>query len=135
MKPATRYAFAGIAALGLLSLVHWGRTSRYDGPEIVMYLMGVMPNVAAAIAISFVLLSIWADQKTDASYADARRAFVFITLGAGLALIAWEFIQQSSRTLVFDLDDIVATLLGLGVAWLLFVALTPKPSSEASPAG
>jgi hypothetical protein len=58
VKPSTRYGVVGISALGLLSLVHWGRRSQYDGPEIVMYLMGVMPNVAAAIAIPFVLLSI-----------------------------------------------------------------------------
>jgi hypothetical protein len=121
---------AGIAALGVLSLVHWGRRSKYDGPEIMMYLMGVMPNVAATIAIPFVLLSIWADQRPGASYADVRRAFVGLTLAAGVALIAWEFIQQSSRTLVFDLNDMVATLIGLAVVWMLFDVLTPKRSSD-----
>jgi hypothetical protein len=126
MKVSTRYGLVGIGALGALSLVHWGRRAQYDGAEIVLYLMGVMPNVAAAIAIPFVLLSIWADQNPSANYAAARRGFVVVTLVAGVGLIAWEFIQQSSHTLVFDPHDIGATVLGLGVGWFLFTLLTPR---------
>jgi glycopeptide antibiotics resistance protein len=88
--------------------------------------MGVLPNVAAAIAIPFVLLSIWADQNQNASYADARRSFVVVMLAAGAGLIAWEFIQQSSRTLVYDTHDIGATILGLGLGYLLFTLTTPQ---------
>jgi hypothetical protein len=126
MKLSTRYSLVGMAALGTLSLVHLGRKSHYDGSEIVLYLMGVLPNVAAAIAIPFILLSIWADQNQRASYSAARRSFVLVTLVAGVGLIAWEFIQQSSRTLVFDTHDIGATILGLGIGGLLFTLLTPK---------
>ena len=50
MKLLTRYGLVGIGALGALSLVHWGRTLQYEAPEIVLYLLGVLPNVAAAIA-------------------------------------------------------------------------------------
>lgn len=126
MKGSTRYGLVGIGALGVLSLVHWGRKAQYDGAEIVLYLMGALPNVAAAIAIPFVLLSIWADQNPSATYAAARRCFVVVALVAAVALIAWEFMQPSSRTLVFDPHDIGATILGLGVGWFLFALLTPK---------
>jgi len=112
--------------LAALSLVHWGRTLQCEAPEIVYYLMGVFPNVAAAIAIPFVLLSIWVDQKPAATYQAARRSFVVLTLVAGVGLIAWEFIQQSSRSLRFDYHDIAATIFGLVVAWLLFFLLTPR---------
>jgi hypothetical protein len=125
MKLSTRYGLAGIGALGALSLVHWGRT-QCEAPEIVSYLMGVLPHVAAAIAIPFVLLSIWADQKPAATYHAVRRSFVVLALVAGVGLIAWEFIQQSSRSLFFDYHDIAATILGLVVAWFLFVLLTPR---------
>ena len=125
MKLSTRYGLVGIVALGALSLVHWGRKLQYIGPEIVLYLMGVLPNVAAAIAIPFVLLSIWADQRPAATYSDARRSFVVLLIVAGVGLCTWELIQQSSRTLVFDTHDIGATIVGLGLGWFLFTALTP----------
>ena len=126
MKLSTRYGLAGIGALGALSLVHWGRTLQCEAPEVVSYLMGVLPNVAAAVAIPFVLLSIWADQNPAVTYHAARRSFVVLTLVAGVGLIAWEFIQQSSRSLRFDYHDIAATIFGLVVAWFLFVLLTPR---------
>ena len=132
MKLSTRYGLAGVGALGALSLVHWYRTLQYEAPEIVFYLMGVLPNVAAAIAIPFVLLSIWADQKPAATYQAARRSFVILTLVAGVGLIAWEFMQQSSRSLFFDYHDIAATIFGLVVAWLLFVLLTPRANATAA---
>ena len=132
MKLSTRYGLVGIGAMGALSLVHWCRKLQYDGPAAADYLMGVFPNVAAAIAISFVLLSIWADQKPTATYSAARQSFVVLTLFAGLGLIAWELIQQSSRTLVFDPHDIDATLLGLGMGWLLFILLTPTDNRRAA---
>lgn len=132
MKLSMRYGLVGIGALGALSLVHWGRKFHYDGAEIVLYLMGVLPNVAAALAIPFVLLSIWADQNQSASYAAARRSFVVLTLVAGVGLIAWEFVQQSSRTLVYDSHDIGATILGLGVGCLLFTLVTPRADAKAA---
>jgi len=132
MQLSTRYGLVGIGALGALSLVHWGRKLQFEAPEIVLYLMGVLPNVAAAIAIPFVLLSIWADQKPAATYQGARRRIVVLTLVAGIGLIAWEYIQQSSSSLFFDYHDIAATIFGLAVAWLLFVLLTPRASTTAA---
>ena len=132
MKLSMRYGLVGIGALGALSLVHWGRKLQYDGPAVAEYLMGILPNVAAAIAIPFVLLSIWADQKPNASYATSRQTFVVLTLLSGVGLIAWELVQQSSRTLVFDLHDIGATILGLGLGWLLFILLTPVDNARAA---
>jgi len=132
MQLSTRYGLVGIGALGALSLVHWGRKLQFEAPEIVLYSMGVLPNVAAAIAIPFVLLGIWADQKPVATYQAARRRMAVLTLVAGIGLIAWEYMQQSSGSLVFDYHDIAATIFGLAVAWLLFVLLTPRASTTAA---
>jgi hypothetical protein len=94
--------------------------------------MGVMPNVVAAIAIPFVLLGIWADQQPTSSYSALRQRFVIVSLIAGLGLIAWELLQQSSPALVFDLHDIGATLIGLGIGVILFVFLTPKENEPSA---
>lgn len=84
----------GISALGDLSLVQWIRKLQFDGPDFVLYLLSVFPNVLAAIAIPFVMLSIWADQKPAPSYQDLRRIFMALILFAGIRL---EF-----RALYFD---------------------------------
>lgn len=132
MKSSTRFGLVGVGALSLLSLVHWARRSRFEGPEIVEYLMGVLPNAAAAVAIPYVVLSIWADQKPGACYSETRRVFGALTLFSGACLIAWEFMQKSSGRLVFDVHDIGATVLGLCLGWMLFAVLTPKASARAT---
>jgi len=127
MKSSTRYGLAGIGALGALSLVHWGRTLQCEASEIVYYLMGVLPNVAAAIAIPFVLLSTGLIRsQLQPIKLPVEALLAILTLVAGVGLIAWEFIQQSSRSLVYDYHDIAATIFGLVVAWLLFLLLTPR---------
>ena len=131
MASSTRYALVGIGALGVLSLVSWARRVRFNGAETVMYVIGVLPNVAAAIAIPFVLLGIWADQKPSASYAGTRRAFNMVLVGTGVGLVAWEFVQLTSRGLVFDPHDLVATFIGLGLAGILFTLVTPREANAA----
>jgi hypothetical protein len=107
-----------IGALGTLSLVQWGRKLQLQGPDFVLYLLSVLPNVLSAIAIPFVLLSIWADQKPTANYQSARRIFIILLLFAGIGLITWEFMQLWSRSLYFDYHDIGATIFGLGSYWI-----------------
>ncbi|QJR37647.1 hypothetical protein [Gemmatimonas groenlandica] len=131
MTFSTRYALVGISALAVLSLVSWARRVRFSGAESVMYLMGVLPNVAAAIAIPFILLGIWADQQPNASYDRTRRAFVVVLVGTGVLLVAWEFVQLTSRGLVFDPHDLVATCIGLGLAGILFTLVTPRGTHAA----
>jgi len=126
MKLSTRYAVVGLAALGVLSLVHWVRGLPYRGGGIPAYLIGVLPNVAAALAIPFVLLSIWAEQRREVTPAAARQFFVRLTLVTGVGLIGWEFLQQGSRRLVFDEHDIGATLVGLLLGWMIFRWLTSR---------
>ena len=126
MKLSIRYGIVGISALGALSLVQWIRKLQFDGPDFVLYLLSVFPNVLAAIAIPFVMLSIWADQKPAANYQALRRIFMKLILFAGIGLITWEFMQLWSRALYFDYHDIAATIFGLIVAWLIFALVTPR---------
>ena len=126
MKLSLRYSLVGCGALALLSLVQWVRPLSATATTWVRQLLGVLPNVTAAIAIPFVLLSIWAELRPDATAADNRRRFVLCSLVAGVGLVAWEFLQLHSGRLVFDPQDIVATLVGLVLARGLFSWVTPR---------
>ena len=53
-------------------------------------------------------------------------------LRSGIGLIAWELMQLTSSALVFDIHDIGATMVGLGLGWFLFAHLTPGASAGAA---
>lgn len=90
------------------------------------YLLGVLPNLAAALAITFVLLSIWADHDKTLSFTALRRRFVVSASISGLGLLGWELVQRTSDRFVFDPHDIGATAIGIGLAGFLFYSLTPR---------
>jgi hypothetical protein len=120
MKTSIRVMLVGIGALALLSTVHWAREQQFEGPPLLLHLLGVLPSFAAAIAIPFVVLGMWLESSPVSSSMALRKRFIGITLAAGAGLILWEFGQQSSRALFFDPDDLVATLVGLVVGWTIF---------------
>lgn len=126
MRASTRYGMVGIAALALLTSVHWLRDQALASSTAHDYLLGVLPNFAAAIAITFVLLSIWSDQKHEAGFAETKSVFFACAGTSGSGLLAWEFVQISSDKFMFDLHDIGATLVGLALASLIFSAITPS---------
>ncbi len=94
------------------------------------YLMGVIPNFAAAIAINFVLMSIWADQTRNANFAAVRCWFFVCATVSALGLFSWELIQRTSERLVFDAHDILATLVGTSTATVLFYIVTPRNANN-----
>ena len=130
MKLSTRYGWAGIGGLSLLTLVHWFREVGAVRPPIADHLLGSGPNFAAAIAITFVPFSIWADQQRDITHASAVRAFVVCAAISGVGLVCWELFQRTSANFVFDYHDLIATFVGLAFAGLLFVALTRQESGN-----
>jgi hypothetical protein len=130
MRLSTRYGLAGIAALGLLATVHQLRDMELPPQPTADYLIGVLPNFAAAIAITFVLLSIWADQNPNVGVASAKRPFVLCASISGFGLLAWELFQKTSSGLVFDPHDMGATLIGVGAAGVLFCILAPQSTKE-----
>ena len=125
MRPATRYGLVGLGALALLSLVQWLRQQHRIPGHVGQYLLGVGPNFAAAIAITFVLLSIWTDQQRGADAALTRYRFSVCAAISGVGLIGWELVQSTSRHFVFDGGDILATLVGIAAATIAFYAVRP----------
>ncbi|WP_373476815.1 hypothetical protein [Sphingorhabdus sp.] len=130
MKLSTRYGLVGIGALALLSGIDWLRERQMRLEPVSEYLMGVTPNFAAAIAISFVLMSIWADQTRNANFAAARYWFFVCATVSALGLFGWELFQRTSERLVFDAHDILATLVGTGTATVIFYMVTPRNANN-----
>ena len=126
MQLSTRYGLLGIGALSLLTTVHQLRTMTWLSSPAGDYLLGTLPNFAAAIAITFVLLSIWADQHREAVFASIKRPFVTCASISALGLLAWETFQKTSSRFVFDLNDFGATMIGVVAAGLLFYVTTPR---------
>lgn len=129
MKLSTRYALVGIGALALLSTVHWLRETHSAWPPIGSFLIGVMPNVAAAIAMPFVFIGIWADQRPNAAPATLWRWFLAALIISFAGLIAWELLQLGPKGLVFDVNDLAATLVGTIIALAFFRGMTPRPDA------
>jgi Ni/Fe-hydrogenase subunit HybB-like protein len=119
-----------MGALGLLAMVHQLRAMERSPQVSSDYLIGVLPNFAAAIAITFVLLSIWADQNRDADFDSAKRPFLVCASISGIGLLAWELFQKTSSRLVFDPHDLGATFVGVGATCMLFYALKPQLRRE-----
>jgi putative flippase GtrA len=130
VQQSIRYGLVSIAALALLSAIQWIREQHLHLDPVGQYLVGVAPNFAAAIAINFVLLSIWADQRRDPGFAAARRRFLICAAISGIGLFGWEFFQMTSKRLVFDTQDLLATAVGICVGMIAFYAITPKPADR-----
>ena len=126
MKLSTRYGLVGLGALALLSVGHWIRGLSGDWSPALAYVLGVLPNFAAAIAIPFVFTGILADQKKDAPLSVIRNWFFGSVITSFVGLLGWELLQQRSDRLVFDLNDIGATIVGSAIAIAVFAAVTKR---------
>lgn len=130
MRLSTRYGLVGIGALSLLSLIHWLRGSTAPRQPVLNYFLDVGPNFGAAVAITFVLLGIWADQNRETTFTAALRAFLVCASISGLGLLGWEFVQKTSSRFVFDPHDAGATLVGVGTAGIVFISLTRRERAK-----
>ncbi len=129
MTHATRYASTGIAALAVLSLGHWARAAGVFASPVATFILGVLPNVAAAVAIPSITAGALADMRKDRQVPIDLRTFTMLNLGSVAGLVAWEFVQRGRLSLRFDPADLVATVAGAAVAQWAF----RRQSSPAEP--
>lgn len=121
MTAMQRYSLTGIAALAALSGVHALRDAGHGDH----WLIGVAPNLCAAVAIPFVALGIWAERRRNAPRAATLRAFAWCAAGSLLGLTVWEAAQRFTSGLVFDPWDLLATVAGTALAAVLIARLAP----------
>jgi len=120
MTQATKHAFTGMTALAVLSLGHWARAAGVFESPLATFILGVLPNVAAAVAIPSITAGALADMRKDRELPIGVRTFTMLNAGSVMGLAAWEFVQRGSLSLRFDPADLVATLVGAAVAQWLF---------------
>ena len=126
MKLSARYGLVAIGALATLSVVHWSRDHLAAIGPTARFVIGVLPNLAASIAIPAVILGIRADQNPPLTR-DRARVWVWLSLAAaGCGLVVWEFVQLTSRKLVFDVYDLFATAAGLVIAAVTFQVINRR---------
>lgn len=139
MSVAARHGLVGVGALAVLSAVHLLRSATLGSTPALKYVLGVLPNIAAAVAIPFVISGIWAETRWFSSPVRHRLIFHVCLAVSTAGLVIWEFVQRASARLVFDSHDIAGTILGalvaLGVFHLVSPVTSTEPASARSPTG
>jgi thiol:disulfide interchange protein len=107
-----RLALTGMGGLAVLTGTQWLREQVRDPAPAVGFALGVMPNLAAAFAMPLVLASFFPGIARVPITGRSRHSFTRLLGFTLLGLGAWEFIQTRSEQFVFDLNDLVATVLG-----------------------
>jgi hypothetical protein len=104
-----RLALTGVLGLAALSATHGMRGSIPEPDALLAYVLGVMPNLAAAFAMPLVLASSLGLTSGRHITARSTHSFLRILLFAAVGLCAWEAVQIRSDRFRFDLRDLGAT--------------------------
>lgn len=126
---STSNFWLGIFALCffLFQLISYKIRPAYDGDnEIVNYFLGVAPNFFPSIGIPALIYAILETNKSKNSAFVNRNAFL-IALCVGVSgLILWEILQIYSKKLSFYWHDILWTIAGGLIFWLIGQKLKRK---------
>lgn len=123
MSFAVWLAAMGMLGLALLSATQWARVNVAVTNSFFQFFLGVAPNVAAGYAMPLILASFVPKVVNKPGQDESRRVFLLVLAFTTLGLVVWEFIQTNSRNLYFDVNDIVATLVGAFLAFLSYLWL------------
>ena len=97
----------------------------YSGESaIISYFLGIAPNFFPAIGIPALFVVFMMQLKTSNKWLN-EKSYITANLISVTGLIAWEFIQTSSKKLHFDWNDIIWTIIGAAIFQLIWI-LSPK---------
>lgn len=114
----------GMIGLALLNVTQWARVNISISNSLFQFLLGVSPNVAAGYAMPLILASFVPKVVKNTNEGESRKVFSFVSIFTTLGLIIWEFIQIDSKDFYFDINDIVATFIGVLLAFLVYLWLS-----------
>jgi hypothetical protein len=97
----------------------------YSGENTsINYFLGIAPNFFPAIGIPALFILFIQQLKSTSTWLNEKN-YITANLLSLMGLIAWEFVQTTSKKLHFDWNDILWTLIGGSVFQLIWV-LTPR---------
>jgi len=120
MQLPQRLSITGMGGLAALSATHWMRGHILDPSPVLAFVLGVLPNLAAAFSMPLILASFVPLSWHTPDTSKFRRTYLWILVFTASGLCSWEFIQVRSNRFVFDTNDIVATVFGSVLAYLAF---------------
>ena len=115
-----RLSATGMIGLSALSATHWLREHTSAPGPVLSFVLGVMPNLAAAFAMPLILASFSPRTSGTPVTKSSRFRYSWVVLFTTLGLCGWELIQTRSNRFVFDVYDMLATGLGSALAYLAF---------------
>ena len=116
----SRLSATGIIGLAALSATHWLRENVSETGPTLAFLLGIMPNLAAAFAMPLILASFTPRTSRTPVTKASRRTYILVLLFTTIGLCGWELIQTRSDRFVFDIYDVLATGLGSTLAYWAF---------------
>lgn len=115
-----RLSITGIAGLVALSVTHWLRANVHDPAPALSFVLGCMPNLAAAFAMPLIMATFTARTSKPPITQVSRRAYLGVLAFTTLGLLGWELVQTRSARFVFDVNDIAATFVGAVLAFFAY---------------
>jgi hypothetical protein len=115
-----RLSATGMIGLAALSATHWLRENTTAPGPALSFVLGVMPNLAAAFAMPLILASFSPLSSRAPITRSSRLRYSWILLFTTLGLCGWEVMQTQSNRFVFDFYDVLATGFGSAFAYFAF---------------
>ena len=115
-----RLSATGMIGLAALSATRWLRENAAAPGPVLSFVLGVMPNLAAAFAMPLVLASLSPLTSRTPVTKTSRLRYSWVLVFTTLGLCGWEVIQARSDRFVFDVYDMLATVLGSTLAYVAF---------------
>ncbi len=133
MKWKNEYLYALIFALCFAGFQYLEEVIRIDynnQNNFFTYLLGIIPNFLPAIgmpSIFVVIIKELKEKSTNPFF--LKKKHILAILISQIGLIAWEFQQILAPNGTFDWNDILWTIIGGGIFYLIWKAkpLTDKP--------
>jgi hypothetical protein len=120
LELSQRLSATGIIGLAALSATHWLRENVSDPGPVLAFVLGVMPSLAAALAMPLILASFSPRTSRAPITKASRTAYIWVLSFTTVGLWGWEFMQARSERFVFDVYDILATGAGSILAYIAF---------------